>query len=200
MGLSTRIRSLVEHCDLEQRLPLVPASAKLRGLYFKNTVAVVREADRLEHFLEIYPESYSAVRWYPVSEFLERLAVAGALLKGPENVHLGMRAIGRHNARAFADSLLGKALIRLLDRDPVRLLKQASSGRRQSCKYGRWELTFDRPGRAVMQMHEEYLWIESYVLGAAEGTMEATGRDVTVSYELDSQFSGRHLLEWQADD
>ncbi len=196
MGLSARIRPLVEHCDLERRLPLVPASAKLRGLYFKNTVAVLKKANLYEQFAEYYRQEHTAVRWYPVGEFLEQLAVAGALLRGPERIHEGIEAIGHHNASAFAESLLGRAMLRLLAPDPVRLLKQASGGRRQSCSYGRWQLEFVEPGRAVMHMHEEYLWIESYVLGAARGTMAAAQGSATVTYELDSPFQGRHLLTW----
>lgn len=196
MGVSERIRPLLEHCDLERRLPLVPASAQLRGLYFKNTIAVLKKANLYEKFSQYYTQEHTAVRWYPVSEFLEQLAVAGALLKGPEHVHEGMQAIGRHNANAFAESLIGRAMLRLLSRDPVRLLKQASGGRRQSCRYGRWQLEFLEPGRAIMHMHEEYLWIESYVLGAAQGTMDAAQGNAVVSYELDSPFQGRHVLLW----
>ncbi len=87
MGNYDRIRHLVEHCDLGERLALVPASAMLRGLYFKNTVSVLRKANLLTDFLEYYPESFSAVRWYPVADFLEQLAVAGALVAGPEKIH-----------------------------------------------------------------------------------------------------------------
>lgn len=194
--MSSQIRALVEGCDLEKRLALVPSSAKLRGLYFKNTITVLEASEAIHRYREIYPETYSAVKWYSVGEFLERLAVAGALLEGPERVHEGMRLIGRQNASAFAESLLGRTLIRLLAKDPERILKQASAGRRQSCRYGRWEIEFPAPGRATMHLHEEYLWIESYVLGAAEGTIGVTSREARVRVELDSPFQGRHYFEW----
>jgi len=194
--LNRRIRDLVAGTDLEERLSLVPPSAMLRGLYFRNTIAVLRSAGTLPSYEAIYSESYSAVRWYPLSDFLERSAVAAALLVGPERVHEGLREIGRRNVLAFSESLIGKMLLRILPRDPVSLLKQACAGRRQSCRYGRWEVTFPEPGKAVMAMFEEYLWIESNVLGAAEGTFAAVGRDVSVTVELDSKFKGRHILTW----
>ena len=196
MGTNDRIHQLVEHCDLEVRLRSVPASAQLRGLYFKNTIAVMKKANLLEAYSELYPETYSAVRWYPVSDFLERLAVAGALLESPEKVHQGMLLIGRHNATAFAKSLLGQTVLKLLSRDPQKILKQACAGRRQSCRYGRWEVEFPEPNKAVMHMFEEYLWIESNVLGAAQGTLEGTDRTFEVRFELDSNFQGRHILTW----
>jgi uncharacterized protein (TIGR02265 family) len=197
MALDPRIAGLVAHTDLEERLRLVPPSASLRGLYFKNTVAVLRSAGLLAQYQELYPEAHSAVRFYPIADFLERAAVAAALLRGPEHVDGGLREIGRRNVLAFSESLIGRTALRLLAPEPVTLLRQACAGRRQSCRYGRWEVTFPERGMAVMHMFEEYLWIESNVLGAAEGTMEAIGRTVTVQVELDSKFKGRHILRWK---
>jgi uncharacterized protein (TIGR02265 family) len=196
MGLRADVRSLVQYCDLEERLPAVPASAQLRGLYFKNTINVMKSAGLQGRYAELFPETYSAVRWYPLADYLERHAAAGALLAGPETVHDGMRTIGHNNAQAFTESLLGKTMIRLLSRDPMRLLKQSAVGRRQSCQYGRWELHFPAPGHAVMEMYEEYIWIESNVAGAAEGTMAVTSVPVKNRCELDSKFRGRHVFEW----
>lgn len=194
--MSDEITDLVRHSDLEERLRDVPPSAKVRGLYFKNTLAVLRRADRLEAHQRYFPQTYSAVRWYSCQEFLQHLAVAGALLEGAEEVHRGMRRIGQENAASFADSLLGRTMLRLLSNDPVKLLRQATAGRRQSYQYGRWEVDFPEPGLAIMSMFEEYIWIESNLRGAAEGTFQSIGRNVRVDVELDSPFQGRHFLRW----
>lgn len=196
MGLDAKIQPLVKYCDLERRLALVPSSAKVRGLYFKNALHVLEAAGVASAYLELYPERYTSVRWYPLPGFLERLAVAGALLESPEAIHDGMRRIGMGNARAFADSILGRTLQKILSREPERLLQQASAGRRHSCTYGRWELIFQGRNQATMEMYEEYLWIESYIRGAAEGTMAITGREHSVRSVLDSSFRGRAILQW----
>jgi uncharacterized protein (TIGR02265 family) len=186
---------------LEERLPLVPASAKLRGLYFKNNLTMLKREGHEQAFLRYYPERYSAVRWYPVADFLEQLAVAGSLLCGPEKVHEGMRRIGHNKAVAFAESLLGRAMMRFFSNDPVKALQQAAAGRRQSCTYGRWETSFVERGVAVMKMYEEYLWIESYVAGAGRGTFASiVGRDIDVEATLVSRFEGRLTLRWDPDD
>jgi uncharacterized protein (TIGR02265 family) len=197
MGLDLRIKELIQHCDLEERLVSVPPSAKVRGLFMKNTTSVLDDAGKLPAYEEIYPESYSAIRWYPTSDYLQRLAVGGALLTSPEAIHAGMEEIGKRSALSFGDSLLGKAMLRLLSRDPVKLLKQGCAGRRQSHTYGRWEVSFPEPNMAVMAMFEEYAYIESNLLGAAEGTLESLGLEVSVEVELDSKFQGRHILRWK---
>lgn len=197
MAVDDKIHALVRHSDLHERLKSIPASARCRGLYFRNTTTVLRSAGKLADFQELYPESYSAVRWYPCSDYLERLAVAGAILRGPENIYEGMREIGYSNAVAFAQSLLGRTMLKLLSGDPVKLLKQACAARRQSCYYGRWEVTFPESQMAVMEMYEEYIWIESNLQGAAEGTLASIGLKAQVECELDSVFQGRHIIRWK---
>jgi uncharacterized protein (TIGR02265 family) len=190
------IESLCRHCDLVERLTLVPPSAKVRGLYFRSIEHVLGRAGCADRFSAMFPERFAAVLWHPAADFLVRLAVGGALLAGPEDVHKGMFEIGRRNALAFAESLLGRAMLRFLDRDPKRLLRQAIAGRRQSYSYGHWELEFAGERKAVVTMEEEYLYVDSYLMGAAEGTFEAVGVPVRTECVLRDRFNGRHFLQW----
>jgi uncharacterized protein (TIGR02265 family) len=184
------------HCDVAERITLLPPSARSRGLYFRSIEAVLARAGRAERYRALFPERFSAVRWYPTREFLPRLVVGGALLTEPARVHEGMFEIGRVNAVAFSESLLGKMLLRLLARDPKKLLAQGVAARRQSVTVGRWTLSFPEERRAVMAMEEEYLYIESYLLGAAQGTFDAIGVQVRTEVVLEDRFTGRHILDW----
>ena len=47
-----------------------------------------------------------------------------------------------------------------------------------------------------MAMYDEYMWIESNLVGAGEGTLAAVGLEASVECELDSPFQGRTLLRW----
>jgi uncharacterized protein (TIGR02265 family) len=190
------LEAVYAHCDLRERLTLVPPSAKVRGLYFRSIDAVLARAGRADHYREVFPERFAAILWHPASEFLVRLAVGASLLTSPERVHAGMFEIGRRNAVAFAESLIGRTMLRLLSRDPQRLLQQGVAGRRQSYSYGSWELSFPEPRTAVMTMVEEYLYIESYMLGAAQGTFDAIALPVRSEVILDNAFCGRHILRW----
>jgi uncharacterized protein (TIGR02265 family) len=190
------VDDVCRHCDLRERLTLVPPSAKVRGLYFRSIEAVLARAGRAERYRELFPERFAAILWHPASEFLVRLAAGAALLTSAERVHEGMFEIGRRNAVAFAESLLGRTMLRLLSRDPHKLLQQAVAGRRQSYSYGSWELTFPEEREAVMTMVEEYLYIESYMLGAARGTFDAIGVAVRTEVVLEDRFRGRHIMAW----
>lgn len=185
-----------KYCDLQERLAIAPASACWRGMFFDSITRALEREGKLDQYREIMPGTHSPVRHYPVTDLLERVAVGGAILRSPEQVHEGMFDIGRINALAFADSLLGRAMLRLLSRDPIKLLKQAIAGRRQGANYGVWRLELTSPNTATMHFEREYCWIESYMLGAGVGTFESVGVKGHFDVELDGPYDGRHLISW----
>ncbi len=198
MTQADRAVALVDpHCDLVERLALVPPSARVRGLYFQSIRAEVAKRGQATEYGRYFPDDrYSAFPFYPLTELLVRLACAGALVAGPARVHEGMALVARANARAFIDSLLGRLLLRMLARDPVRLTEQGLAARRQSVTYGRWEIR--RPGPRAIEMvyANEYWWIESALAGAAQGTFEACGLDVELATTLVDRFNGSTFIRW----
>src|SRR5260370_12575544 len=149
------------HCDIVERLELVPPSACCRGIYFRNVEAQVERAGRLGLYRELFGgDRYSALPYYPLTDYLLRIACAGAIVESPERVHEGMFAVARSNAATFAQSLLGRALFRLLARDPVRLSEQGLAAPRQSHTYGHWVIKRPGPNEIEMIYEDEYQWIE----------------------------------------
>jgi len=190
------IEELCRESDLAERLPLVPPSARVRGLYFGNIERAVSSAGHGERYAALFPKRFATVLWHPATDFLVALAAGGALLAGPERVYEGMFELGRGNAIAFGESLLGRTLLRLLARDPKRLLRQGIAARRQSCSFGRWDLEFRGEREAVVTMVEEYLYIESFLMGAAKGTFDAINIPVRTEVVLRDRFNGQHILRW----
>ena len=45
-------------------------------------------------------------------------------------------------------------------------------------------------------MTEEYCFIESYLLGAAQGTFDAIGLPVRTEVVIRDRFNGQHILTW----
>jgi uncharacterized protein (TIGR02265 family) len=106
-------------CDIVERLSLVPPSAQVRGIYFRNIVSQVKRAGHLDAYEEYFPQDrHSALTFYPLTDFLIRVACAGALVVSPERVHEGMFLVTKGNAQAFIESLLGAASVetKLTDR------------------------------------------------------------------------------------
>jgi uncharacterized protein (TIGR02265 family) len=124
------------------------------------------------------------------------VAVCGALYASPSDVHAGMRRIGQVQPLRFSESLLGRSLIRLLSPDPVRVLQQGAAARRQTCNYGQWDYDFSQPRRATVRHRDEYGWLESQVLGSAEGTLQAIGVNATVELTLEDAYNGVVDIRW----
>lgn len=185
------------YCDIKERLTLIPPSAKVRGTYCRSIDAALAEAGKLKRYKELFPTHLGTLNWHPTGEFLVRLTVAAALLMdSPKLVNEGMHEIGRKNALEFAHSLLGRMLMRLLSHDPRKLLMQGVAARRQTCSYGSWQVAFPREREAVVSMNEEYMYLESFMFGAAYGTFDAIGLTLKATCELDTKFRGRHFLSW----
>ncbi|MGC4092551.1 MAG: TIGR02265 family protein [Polyangiaceae bacterium] len=184
-------------CDIEERLRDVPPSARVRGLYFRSVLNVLRDLNRFDAYERYFPnEKWSSLALYPLGDYLLRLAVAGAVVASPENLHHGVQQITRRNATAFATSLLGKVLVRILARDPVRLTEQGLAARRQSTTYGEWELVRKGPREIEMVYHAEYMWIESAIAGAALGSFESCQTTPRIETLLRDKYNGSTVVRW----
>jgi uncharacterized protein (TIGR02265 family) len=198
MGMTNAVLELVgDHCDLRERLAAVPPSAQIRGMYLRSVQGALERAERgIEYRALCGTPRFSALRFYPMGEYLTHLAAGGALLKGPERVHDGIFEISRSNAAIVADSLVGRTLLRALARDPQRVLRQGVAAHRQTTRGSQWLLRFPGPREAVMEFHDEMVWIESSLLGAAHGTMEAAGIAANIRCELRDPQNGAHYISW----
>ena len=197
MSLVRAVDLVAPHCDIVDRLGDVPPSARIRGWYFKSMLAVLQRHDRLAAFQDYFPdESWSALGMHPLGDYLVRLAVAGALVATPARLHEGIFEISRQNATAFVSSLVGRLLVRILSRDPVRLTEQGLSARRQSTTYGTWQIRRPGPREVQMVYRGEYMWIESAIAGAAAGTFESCGVTADVRTALEDKYNGVTSIRW----
>lgn len=185
------------HCDLATRLEALPAHASVRGLYFPRMEAIMQRIGKRDAFDALVgPARFAPMRMYPAESYLVRLAAAGALLSGSEHIHEGMASICRGHASAFADSLLGRVLLKLLSTDPKQMLRQGAMARRHSATFGRWSLDFPTARSAELRFRREFIWIESALVGAAHGSFDMIGIEAQVEVELDGPYDGVHRLSW----
>jgi uncharacterized protein (TIGR02265 family) len=195
--LDRAIELVAPHCDIVDRLTVVPPSARVRGLYFNSFDSLLERAGKTALYRRYFAdERWSALRMYPLRDYLIRLAVAGASLRGPEHIHDGMHDVWRTNATTFASSLLGKTMLRLLSHDPVRLTEQGLAARRQTYQYGHWSIVRHGPRSIEMVYREEYIWIESAIAGGAVGAFETCGIRAELETKLINRFDGSTLIRW----
>jgi uncharacterized protein (TIGR02265 family) len=191
------IAFLAPHCDLVSRLDVIPPSACIRGVFIRAVANQMEKRGRLSDFKRYFPnDRFSALPYYPLGDYLTRIACAGALIASPDRVHEGIHELSRGNSTAFAESLLGRAMLRLLARDPVRLSEQGLAGRRQTVTYGQWEIVHHGERAIEMVYRDEYCWIESVCAGGAQGTFESCGLNPKLETKLTDRFNGSTYITW----
>jgi uncharacterized protein (TIGR02265 family) len=198
MDQSSRAIELVAaHCDILERLKAIPPAASVRGIFFRNLERQVENAGRLPEYRTLFAsDHHGALPFYPLGDYLLRLACAGAIIESPAELHRGMFSIARSYATTFAESLLGRALIRLLSRDPVRLSEQGLAAKRQTHNYGHWEIVRHGPSQIEMRYEDEFQWIESVMVGAASGTFESCGITAHLETQLRGPYRGSTFVRW----
>jgi uncharacterized protein (TIGR02265 family) len=197
MPESRAIALVASHCDIVERLEVVPPSAQVRGVWLRAIEKQLGKRGRLDSYREYFPDDrYSALSFYPLADFLVRLACSGAIVASPQRVHEGMALIMRGNAEAFMDTLLGRVMLRVLSRDPVKLFEQGIAARRQSFTYGRWELRRIGEREIEIVLNNEYCWMESALVGAALGTFAVCDVEGHVEMRVIDRFNGSGFLRW----
>lgn len=191
------VELLAPHCDIVTGLKAVPAAARVRGLYFRALADEMTRRGLRPAFEEVIHDSdRSAFTLYPLGDYLVWLGFAGSLAASPAEVHQGMRDLHRGHSLYFGQSLLGRSLLRLISRDPIRQLHQAIQSKRAVTNYGRWSVVDEGPGHATIRLQEEYVWIESALLGGALGGLEACGIHPTAEVRLSDPYNGELVFRW----
>src|SRR6516225_9544298 len=137
MIFADALELVAPHCDIEERLVHVPETARVRGMFFGNIHAALERVGKLAKYRRYFPrEKYSMIPYYPLRDYLLRIAVAGAIYRTPKTLHEGMFEITRGHADTFMSSILGRVLLRFYERNPIRVSEQGLAARRQSLTYG----------------------------------------------------------------
>src|SRR5258706_5841160 len=131
--------------DLESRLRETPASASIRGVFFR-----ILEDDLARRGLKGWPkwkevlgEQPRSYRLYPVRDLLTGYAQGAALISSDPRE--GIREIFRGISRPFAESWYGRAFQKALKPDPLTALYWLERCHDHICNYGRWHVEPRRP-------------------------------------------------------
>jgi uncharacterized protein (TIGR02265 family) len=187
---------IAPHCDIVDRLSLIPPSAQVRGVFLRNVERQLAKYGQLESYRSYFPDEPAPDHAFCfVGDYLVRIACAGALVASPKALHEGVFRIAKGNASTFAESLLGRLMLRSLSTDPWKLMEQGLAARRQSFTYGHWDLVRHEDRCMEIVHRSEYVWIESEIAGAAHGTFEPLGIS-DVRTVLVDRFNGSTFIRW----
>lgn len=198
-GLSAREPASLERCeratDLVWRLGQIPPDATCRGAFFNmlderaGTLCPETQAE-YRAFFRIH--RFASFKMFPVSDYLTRLVVLAQIHYGSEQIYEGVRQLQSGAFDAWAETLLGKAALTVVDPSLgslLRMLERAYASR-TVVSHARFRVVSESDAEIVTELEQEYVYIEHAMVGAIEGVARVCGADVVVTAELRGPFDG----------
>jgi uncharacterized protein (TIGR02265 family) len=196
MPIVVDLRQATSRLDLEQRLRDLPATAMVRGIFFrllkdetqKRGLASVDELRKLLDRRDVW-------RLYPARELMSAYATAASLIDPDPNE--GLRTLFHDMAPSYGGTWYGQLFRKFLGTpDPARALRYIERAKERVSNYSTWRLETVGPRHVVLHMFDEYFWIESAQRGGCEGLLRACDVQGTVRAELDSPYAGALDIQW----
>lgn len=181
---------------VEQRLSDMPASAMVRGIFFrllkddteKRGIGAVEDLRALLRGRDVW-------RMYPARELMMAYAITASLIDA--NPHEGLRALFRGMASSYSQTWYGQLFRKVLGTpDPARAIRYVERARERISNYATWRLETVGPCHMVLHMIDEYFWIESAQRGGSEGVLDACEVSGEVRAELDGPYTGALDIQW----
>jgi len=154
--------------DVAQRLAAVPDRAVVKGMFFRRY---------LDELGESGDRRYSSFKDYPLRDLMA-LQVRVARARHPDvPLREGLRRVGWLVFPTLLDSLVGRVLFGVLERDVGRIVSAVSKGYSLVQTTGKAEVLLNRPGEARVALREMYNFADCYQVGILEGVMRHCGLD-----------------------
>lgn len=187
------------HTDLEWRLAQIPPDAAVRGVFFtmldrsaasfgSETHAAYREFFRTWDF--------SAIRFYPVRDYVTRLVLLAQMRYGAEHIARGLFEIQSGAYAAWRSTLMGKAMFQLLRGNLLGALQttERAYAAHVVTSYSTLRVSQPSPARIRVRFETEYVYIAEAMAGALVGMASVLGHETEAQTELESPFTGTVTL------
>lgn len=183
--------------DLAARVAATPAHAEVRAVFLQVVEDALRDEPRAHAaWTSRYARTPRGYAMVPVRDYLARVDAAAALVAPTTSADV---AIARLHARAVTfmlDHPGARLFLGPRDREPRVLLERLERSRTLLASYGDWRVQARR-GEAVIQVREEWIWLDAVWLPVVRSVFPACGvRDYEVTFTPHGAFSGELRARW----
>jgi uncharacterized protein (TIGR02265 family) len=179
--------------DVQAALAQTPPAVELRGMFFNTYL----EAAKKRGLTLKTTRSYSAFKMYPLREWQAFLLDALPVLHPGLTVRGALRSAGRVAYPTFADSMLGRVIFGVLNKDLGRILRIAGKGYEHSLSMGKAEQVDGGDDWAQIHLTDVWSFVDSYQVGVIEGAIDACGRQGEVRVRPIGPSEAEFLVRWR---
>jgi uncharacterized protein (TIGR02265 family) len=189
------LRECFTHSDLEWRLAQIPDTAMCRGAFFNKLDDRAGELSHRTHaeYRNFFRSTrFVPFRMYAVRDYLTRMAIVSQVTWGARSVYEGMRTLQASAFDAWAETLIGRATLAVIDpslEGVLRMIERAYASRTLNT-HADFKILSIRKDEIVTRFDNEYLPIEYAMVGALEAVLVLCKTKGAVHAELDSPFAG----------
>jgi uncharacterized protein (TIGR02265 family) len=180
--------------DPEKALAIIPADAKISGMFFSYLVAAAKAQG---HVLPSARERYVQFTFYPVAELARLVLEAVPLLFPGRPMRPSLRTLGRHAPDAFLSSTLGKVTLGSVD-DVSAAISAIANAYEVNLKPSRVTILDKGSNWVVVRIEKVYYFLDSHHVGTFEGILKFAGVNGTVKMASRGPASADLLLVWDA--
>ncbi len=182
-----------EPLDVQRSIARVPTDATAKGMFLarlmKEVTSVGLKPPTDERFLAFHD--------YPLTRHLELHVEVAALLYPKQPPREGLRRLAGLAYQAFVETHIGKILLGVMGRDPVRVLKLASKAMSHSASIGSTETEVLDDRTVIIRGKEIYLFPDCFSVGVLEGLLRAMSLDGRVAIRMTNPTSPELWIHWR---
>jgi len=178
--------------QLAERVRGLPRRAHVKGMFLKG---IVDRADAVGVRLDC--PRYIAFKDYPVSEYLELLAKAAALVHPDVTPLDGLRRLGHTVYPTFISSTIGRVTMAVAGRDMRAAVSLAPRAYTIAGNTARIEILSLTKRSARLAFRNVWDWPGAYQVGIMEGAFDAYDVEGEVLVKIHSLCDAELYLEWR---
>jgi uncharacterized protein (TIGR02265 family) len=184
--------------DVSAYLARVPATAKCKGMFFRDLIDGAREigpgsAPELRRRLQT---RYVAFKDYPLREHMELTAALAPCLYPKLPLREALRRFGWRAYPTFATSLAGRVAVGLMGGDVERLLDIAPRAIELSLSVGRVASRRLGERHYEIELSDIFGYVDSYYVGVFEGALLHHEREPVLRVSLRSPSDATFDITW----
>lgn len=176
---STIFEQASNFCDVKERMRGAPLHHRVRAHFFANLRCIV--AAMKPNLVEAYDrEAGETVRGFgmhPVRDYVRRLAIAGAIVAGPEHVIAGIEEVHRRTMYRFMGSSILRGVVSIAKLTPILWCESQRTDRFRHIAVNYGACSYDRLGQRSIAVHfdDEHVWPDHAMVGMCRGLLDGCG-------------------------
>jgi uncharacterized protein (TIGR02265 family) len=178
--------------DLEARRRKLPSDGTVKGMFFRTILGAVKQSTGVE----LRPHPYHAFRDYRLSDWVELIVEAGAVMYPALPPRAGLHSLGHHMAPTLVNTTIGKIILTAAGDDLHRAFALYPKLWSVISNHATGHIRDITVGRCVIEQRGVWDFPDSFQVGSLKSGMAFLGCKADVRIEVLSDCDANYEVTW----